>query len=183
MRHKVSECVKCGISSVYSKSFCRSCYEKNLRYENSDFANKQLQNRINWGLENKEKIKDATKKRQTDPYCIERDKKTHKKLALKKVGLSIESYKLLLEYQDEKCAICNKELTSTSCHLDHNYETHEARGYLYNGCNRGLGMFGDCVEGLVKAILYLKNPTATKFVDKSIIPEYVKERKKNGRKF
>jgi len=101
----------------------------------------------------------------------------------RKVGLTIESSKLLLDYQDGKCAICHKELTSKSCHLDHDYETHEARGYLCNGCNRGLGMFGDGVKGLEQAISYLNNPTATKFVDKSIIPKYVKERKKSGKKF
>jgi len=55
MRNKVNECINCGDSLVYSKSFCRSCYEKNLRNQNKDFAEKQLKNRTDWGVKNKEK--------------------------------------------------------------------------------------------------------------------------------
>ena len=34
------------------------------------------------------------------------------------------------------------------------------RGYLCQACNHGLGQLGDCEEGLVKALAYLKKANA-----------------------
>ncbi len=39
---------------------------------------------------------------------------------------------------------------------DHDHETGEVRGLLCNRCNAGLGMFEDSLEGLQRAVVYLK---------------------------
>ena len=60
-----------------------------------------------------------------------------------------------------KCPICN-EVPQTSktgksnpwC-LDHDHTTNKFRGWLCLNCNRNLGMFGDDVETLKRAIDYL----------------------------
>lgn len=41
-------------------------------------------------------------------------------------------------------------------HLDHCHMTGKFRGWLCNRCNRGLGYFDDCIEGLQQAIRYLQ---------------------------
>ena len=40
--------------------------------------------------------------------------------------------------------------------LDHDHHTLKFRGWICDGCNKGLGFLGDNIEGLEKAILYLK---------------------------
>ena len=40
--------------------------------------------------------------------------------------------------------------------LDHDHSTHEFRGWICERCNTGLGKLGDNIEGLTKALNYLK---------------------------
>lgn len=55
------------------------------------------------------------------------------------------------------CENCSKLLVSgKNTHLDHCHLTGKFRGWLCNRCNRGLGYFDDCIEGLQQAIEYLK---------------------------
>ncbi len=57
----------------------------------------------------------------------------------------------------ESCECCGtKLLGGAQTHLDHCHKTGKFRGWLCNRCNRGLGYFGDCIEGLQRAIEYLK---------------------------
>jgi hypothetical protein len=42
--------------------------------------------------------------------------------------------------------------------IDHCHETNEVRGILCSGCNTGLGHLGDNIDGLLRAVAYLKNP-------------------------
>lgn len=71
-------------------------------------------------------------------------------------GISPKQYLELHNKQNSKCAICGKELQEEYLHVDHNAETGEVRGLLCGNCNRGLGMFGDNIQNLEKAITYLK---------------------------
>jgi len=41
-------------------------------------------------------------------------------------------------------------------HVDHDHRTYRIRGLLHRSCNAALGVFGDTIEGLEKAIKYLK---------------------------
>lgn len=57
----------------------------------------------------------------------------------------------------EACEICGVTVENKKLCLDHNHETGELRGWLCNGCNSGLGHFGDNPETIVKALAYLKD--------------------------
>ena len=75
-------------------------------------------------------------------------------------GLTIEAYEEMRSAQQNKCAICETELSNrgwgpTSPQIDHNHTTGKVRAILCNRCNRGLGMFGDDAEKMTKAIIYL----------------------------
>lgn len=58
------------------------------------------------------------------------------------------------------CECCSRQLEpGRKTHLDHNHKTGGFRGWLCDRCNRGLGYFDDCIEGLQKAVAYLtRNP-------------------------
>jgi hypothetical protein len=63
--------------------------------------------------------------------------------------------------ETENCECCStKLLGGVKTHLDHDHETGKFRGWLCNRCNRGLGYFGDTIEGLEMALRYLRRVVA-----------------------
>ena len=83
-----------------------------------------------------------------------------------KFGLSEEGYKTLYDKQKGRCAICGKTAEEmhghwgANCkrlHLDHDHSTNKIRGFLCNGCNYGLGLFGDNPDILEIAAKYLRD--------------------------
>ena len=82
----------------------------------------------------------------------------------KKFGLTWEEYQLLLEKQQNVCAICKQPETKLdyrtnrliNLSVDHCHETDRIRGLLCMDCNRALGMFQDNVDILSAAIQYLQ---------------------------
>jgi hypothetical protein len=72
-------------------------------------------------------------------------------------GITKEQYNAVLECQQGLCAICQgppKEGQSLA--MDHNHQTNEFRGLLCKECNRALGLFGDNIDTLTNAVIYLK---------------------------
>ena len=51
------------------------------------------------------------------------------------------------------CEICN---TKDNLCYDHCHDTFRFRGVLCKNCNKGLGIFGDNIEGINKALSYLR---------------------------
>jgi hypothetical protein len=77
---------------------------------------------------------------------------------LKKYGLTMDGYELLLRAQGGRCAICGKEpeAADKGClHVDHCHTTGVVRGLLCTSCNNGLGRFRDDPNVLARAIAYL----------------------------
>lgn len=95
----------------------------------------------------------------------EKCKKKNRNKILKKYGITVEDQDRMLKEQNNKCAICGKEifLFSTSknliAHVDHNHKTGKIRGLLCHDCNVGLGNFKDNTEYLLGAISYLNKNT------------------------
>jgi len=58
---------------------------------------------------------------------------------------------------DFNCKCCGSVTKPSSAHMDHDHITHAFRGWLCRACNTGIGSLGDTVEGLEKAINYLKD--------------------------
>lgn len=80
-----------------------------------------------------------------------------------KYGIGVKDYDQMLEKQGGCCAICGSKQTrgTHSFSVDHCHITGMVRGLLCNNCNRGLGLLGDTIEGLMKAVKYLST-TSTK---------------------
>lgn len=81
-------------------------------------------------------------------YCLKRS-----------FGMTVERYNEILRKQDGLCAICRRPPQGRKKRLsvDHCHETGAIRGLLCDHCNRGLGLIGDNIEGLSRAIAYLRS--------------------------
>lgn len=72
-------------------------------------------------------------------------------------GLSVEDFEKRLVAQDGKCLICQEPFTEDSPPVvDHDHKTGAIRGLLCNNHNFLLGLAGDDVDVLVRAIQYLR---------------------------
>jgi len=69
-------------------------------------------------------------------------------------GLTPEQYQQMLKDSEGRCAICQREMEVP--HIDHNHTTKKVRELLCKFCNTGLGMFGESLEVLARAITYLQ---------------------------
>ena len=71
-------------------------------------------------------------------------------------------YDRLIEKQYGRCAICEtdkpcKDSRIARFCLDHDHGTGKLRGLLCNDCNRALGLFGDNVHNIRKALHYMES--------------------------
>lgn len=71
-----------------------------------------------------------------------------------KYGLTKQGWHDILVSQAGRCAICTAAMRSP--YVDHCHETGRVRGFLCTTCNAGLGMLGDNVAGLRRALAYLE---------------------------
>jgi len=56
-----------------------------------------------------------------------------------------------------KCSLCEKlPKKGDGLVFDHCHKTNTFRGYLHNSCNRSLGVLGDNVHGLIRAVNFLQ---------------------------
>lgn len=88
-----------------------------------------------------------------------------KRRELKEFGVTIEQYDAMHLRQGGLCALCRlpeRWRTKLSGRLamlavDHCHETGVIRGLLCRTCNRGLGLLGDTVEAIERALQYVSN--------------------------
>lgn len=74
----------------------------------------------------------------------------------RRYNISQEDYDLMFKKQGEKCAICGRGEKQNSLSVDHDHETGEIRGLLCPPCNRAIGILGDDIVGVERALHYLK---------------------------
>ena len=67
-------------------------------------------------------------------------------------GISVEALLAMEEAQAGRCAICERVANLV---VDHDHVSGQVRGLLCGQCNSGLGLFGDDIQRLAKAIAYL----------------------------
>ena len=85
-------------------------------------------------------------------------RKIKDRILQKRYNVTLEQYDALYDQQQGKCAICGKIEESKRYNflvVDHCHHTQKVRGLLCNLCNRALGLFGDDVETIRKAVKYM----------------------------
>jgi hypothetical protein len=130
----VEECKHCGEKRHYvaNRWLCRSCHAANAR---------------KWRKQNPEKWR-TIQARRTNTYLSQ------------VVGITWQDYERLYKEQEGRCKICKK--WSERLHIDHNHASGRFRGLLCFSCNAGIGLFGDNVLWLMRAVLYLKGSLGSK---------------------
>ena len=123
--------------------------------------------RREWTAKNKKENPEKWEEFEKRQYR-ERKEKYGVILSLKKVcnarGITIERYNLMVEEQDNKCAICllpetridgtTKKVSRLT--IDHCHTTNKVRGLLCHNCNTGIGKFKDDSIRMYRAIRYVK---------------------------
>ncbi len=89
--------------------------------------------------------------KRNDKHPKQRDWKTDHQTK-KRYGIDAETYKQRMS-TSSSCEVCGS--TKELCY-DHDHKTMEFRGILCSACNRSIGQLGDSLEGLLKAVDYLK---------------------------
>ena len=83
-------------------------------------------------------------------------KEISREQVLQKYRLSLEDFDRLLTEQDGKCAICGTSDWGTrNPFIDHDHISGRVRGLLCHRCNTGIGMLGDDIEVVRRALRYL----------------------------
>jgi hypothetical protein len=74
-------------------------------------------------------------------------------------GITQAEYDALFSQQQGLCGICGREGSRTvgpPLDVDHDHVRNRVRGLLCNSCNRAVGLLGDSIEGLERALEYLR---------------------------
>lgn len=149
---------------------CRAAQQRNWRKkypEKNRAAQLRLNERRNSRRANDSEYRKAyneARRLQYHALSPEEKKRRGKHNHLKGYGLTPEQYHELLRSQNFCCAICQTPLKQIDRgwgkgrkhHIDHDHETGKVRGVLCSTCNVGIGHLGDSIEGLERALKYLR---------------------------
>lgn len=123
----------------YGRGLCKACYEKANSHKRREYQKA-------WVGRNKEKVRLSQKQ-----WNERNGRAAHLK---RHYGLREEDVIRIVAQQGGLCPICLKPEPDV---VDHCHKTGRVRGILHRRCNSALGTFGDCVDGLERAIGYLRS--------------------------
>ena len=151
-------CRNCGNTERYSSGNkpCVECARRNSQERlKSGKAKKYRQ-------KNSAKINEYNKKRYNN--LSEEDKKArNRRQHIRTYGIQPEDYDRMLVEQNGVCACCGERETNPKkdhLSIDHCHDTGVVRALLCDRCNRGIGAFGDNLDKLKAAVLYLEKYSA-----------------------
>lgn len=124
----------------YSKGLCRACYEEQLKFSNPEYAKRQMENKSQWNQDHPEDHKKymlARKERERNNPVLLRQRRSQ---GLKRAyGITADDFDIMLEKQNNACAICFRKQGDKHLHVDHCHDTGKVRGLLCHQCNWYLG--------------------------------------------
>lgn len=99
-----------------------------------------------------------------DPAYYQRTKAAHRARSLRwqknnpekaRAAMRRSRYPKPTRPEPEWCECCGNLFVKTPC-LDHDHVTGKFRGWICSPCNRALGLLGDSLAGVEKALVYLR---------------------------
>jgi Recombination endonuclease VII len=135
----------------------RSAREAHLRPAR-EWARRNAAPRTEWAPEKLELARGRDRARYTGDRR-EQNIASARRHRLKTYGITPEQYDALVAEQGDRCACCGGKSPGGRrkywC-VDHDHETKRIRGLLCQPCNTGIGMLGDDVAGVRRAVNYLE---------------------------
>lgn len=134
---------------VFARGLCQSCYQKVLRSENIEkFRARDRERAKLYRNRHPEKCR----KRNRESYRRHAEKRIiHQKV--KAYGITEEQYRSMITKANGVCAICRLKVSQLT--VDHDHKTNRVRGMLCHKCNQAIGLFGENVKTMQRAIKYL----------------------------
>jgi hypothetical protein len=149
----------------HAKGLCASCYNSDLVFRKLGQVGKMAPCHPDrphkaGGLCQACYMVERRKKRKQQQVAYVRDNTEALKLCsrvqqLKRYGLSILDYLIMLQDQSCRCAICLHHMDSPN--VDHDHATGAVRGLLCSPCNRAIGFLRDDPDLARSAVNYLEN--------------------------
>ena len=102
-----------------------------------------------------------------DNYNPEKKKGHHLKTMY---GIDLEQYKIILESQNNSCAICETKTPGGNgnyFYVDHNHKTGQVRGLLCHRCNFLIGQALEDIDILKSSVKYLRKWGSKKLLQSS----------------
>ena len=119
-------------------SACKACHSSSRKEKRKRLGVIQKEKDRFWYQKSKEhRVKYAR------DYRIKYPEKTRAANLKKNYGITQNDYDRMLDAQNNKCAICGRDMSDYSrifC-VDHNHTTGKIRGLLCDPCNYGLGFY------------------------------------------
>lgn len=154
---KRAQCKTCGSSVIDNNpstgelySLCKTCREKQKKYQSSKKEQKKEYDKEYYKHNKKKYLKYAVEWRKNN---LDRANLIATKSRLGLTQDEIEKYALDREIQKGKCKICN---VKTKLHCDHDHVTGKYRGAICNKCNVAIAFMNDDIGVLKAAIQYLE---------------------------
>ena len=82
-------------------------------------------------------------------------KRERARLYARRYGITVSEGKAMWAEQGGLCRCCGTYLKWDDAQCDHCHDTGDIRGFLCGKCNRGIGLLGDNLEGVKRAVEYL----------------------------
>tara|TARA_E500000318_G_C3494103_1_gene185615 strand:- start:44 stop:559 length:516 start_codon:yes stop_codon:yes gene_type:complete len=109
---------------------------------------------VTWQKKNRDKVNAYHREQRRQKPHQEKNRRLKHRF-----GITLQDYNNMLREQDNKCLICDIEMTHdserTRIVVDHCHTTEKVRGLLCSPCNKGLGHFYEDTEIMQRAIDYL----------------------------
>ena len=163
-RKRVEEFYHRSSTSLKFQALCKICWNAKTKAWHSNNRERAKEMKRQWRDKNKQKKTMADKLWvMANPEKVLINKKRYR---YKQYGLTFDDACRLLQAQKNRCAICcrhQRDLSGPLC-IDHDHSLGVVRGYVCKRCNTSLGGLGDTLEGVLRAVEYLRDPPAQKIL-------------------
>jgi len=145
---------------------CKECKRKQEKEKRKKRNEMSEEERLAARAKDKKKYKNII----SDERRNQKRKQTMRSLYLRrKYGITIEQYEDMHQTQEGRCGICSieeQEAPRKILNVDHCHETGVVRGLLCDRCNLGIGILGDNLNSVQRALDYLQRSTCDLCVER-----------------
>jgi Recombination endonuclease VII len=153
-KDKSRRCVLCENRALYKSRYCQACKEVRRADRREKYRLQEQLRRLNPTYKERQRLKAAEYRRKNPERVREalRRYQAEKRPHLKMYGITKSDFDAMTRRQNLRCVIC---LRKCDLHVDHDHSSGRVRGLLCGNCNRGVGIFAESPQRLMRAARYM----------------------------